>query len=60
MVGPLILGVLLLPLAFARPRPPIMTVTAPKAADHDVDFMIGAKEEVGREEVAAEGSEDTG
>ena len=59
-IWPIILGVLLLPLAFARPRPPIRTGTAPKAADHDVDFMIGAKEEVGRAEVAAEGSEDTG
>ena len=38
----------------------IMKLATENGADHDVDFMIGAKEEVGREEVAAEGSEDTG
>jgi hypothetical protein len=54
MAGPLILGILLLPLAFARPRPPIMTKTAPQAADHDVTFMIGAKEAAAKEGVAAE------
>jgi len=35
MAGPLILGVLLLPLAFARPRPSIPLASAPVAAERD-------------------------
>jgi hypothetical protein len=54
MAGPLILGVLLLPLAFARARPSITSSTAPKAADHDVTFLIGATEKAATEKAATE------
>ena len=52
MAGPLILGVLLLPLAFARtspspsPSPSIMTLEAHDRRDHDDSPMIAAEDDV--------------